>query len=454
MAGIEERVRRELEGILGGAVDFGAALAHAYSVDNSRLRRLPDGVAFPETEEQVRRVVEVAFREGLPVVPRGRGTATTGASLAERGGIVLSTERLGGGISIDAEARLATVSPGTLNGELQAHAAREGLFWPPDPSSMAYSTVGGNISTAAAGPRHFGHGGTRGGVRRLRVVTGTGEVVTVGGLTEKRAVGYDLASLMVGSEGTLGVITEATLALRPLPEGSAGVAAEFGSLDGCMRALSGITALPEPPVAVEFLDAGALGLVRSRHPGMVGEDSRALLLAAVEGADPDGPAGRVLQACQGATASRRAADMGDLWAVRKALSPLLRDASPHKVNEDVTVPPPMLGRLLEGVAEIAADERTRVINFGHAADGNIHMNLLADPEDPEGLARAANALERALDLAVSLGGSISGEHGIGITRRDHIAKELSPEALRIMRGIKAVFDPKGIMNPGKIFPDD
>ncbi len=453
MAGIDARVRRELEAILGAAVDFGAATAHAYSVDNSRLRRLPDGVAFPRTAEQVRRLVGVAFREGVPVVARGRGTATTGAALAERGGLVVTTERLGGEISVDAPGRLATVPAGTLNGELQAHAARDGLFWPPDPSSMAYSTVGGNIATAAAGPRHFGHGGTRGGVRRLRVVTGTGELVTLGGLTEKRAVGYDLASLMVGSEGTLGVIVEATLALRPIAAGSAGVAAEFPSLADCLGALARLTALDEPPVAVEFLDGGALDLVRGRHPGLVGAGAQALLLAAVEGDRPGALAARALECCAGAAASRRTGDMAELWALRRALSPLLRDASPHKVSEDVAVPPPRLGEFLEGMAAIAREERTRNVNFGHIADGNLHVNLLADPSDPDAPGRARRALERALDLAVSLGGSISGEHGIGITRREHIAKELPGETLRLMAGIKSVFDPKGIMNPGKILPD-
>jgi len=247
---ISPAARSELERILGDRADFGAAAAFAYSVDNSRLRHVPGGVLFPGTPEEVRQSVAVALREKIPVIPRGGGTATTGAALAERGGLVLSTERLAGEIGIDAAERTAAVGPGTLNGELQAAAAAEGLFWPPDPSSAAYSTVGGNLATAAAGPRHFRHGGARGSVRRLQVVTGAAELVTLGARVGKSAVGYDLAALMVGSEGTLGVIVGATLALKPLARAAAGVIAEFGSNEECAEALAAVARLPDAPAAV------------------------------------------------------------------------------------------------------------------------------------------------------------------------------------------------------------
>ena len=450
-AGIPVSVRQELERLLGDGADFSAAAAHAYSVDNSKLRRVPGGVLFPRTAEETRRIVEVACRERIPVVPRGRGTSTTGASLAERGGLVLSTERLASEIRIDVAERIATVAPGVLNGELQAAAAREGLFWPPDPSSAAYCSVGGNLATAAAGPRHIRHGGARGSVRRLKVVTGSGELVTFGSKVGKSAVGYDLAGLMVGSEGTLGVIVEAELALAPLAKEEAGVVAEFGSNRDCAQALGRILAMTEPPSAAEFLDAGALGLVRSRYGGIVADDARALLLVVAEGPESEVHARRIADAC--GAGARVESDMDALWAARKALSPALRDVLPGKINEDVCLPPSRLAEFLDRLGTITREEGVRNINFGHAADGNLHVNFLFDPQAEGDRARAARAVDRMFGLVAQMDGSISGEHGIGIAKRTYIGRELPPEAIAIMKGIKQVFDPCGIMNPGKIFPE-
>ncbi len=444
-------IRRELSEMLGSAVDFGKATAHAYSVDNSKRRHCPDGVLFPETAEQVQQAVAIAYREGIPVITRGRGTGTTGAALAETGGLVLSTERLAGGIRINAEDRTAVTGPGTLNGEVQAAAACEGLFWPPDPSSSAYCSVGGNLATAAAGPRHFRHGGARTSVRQIKLVTGTGELVTLGSSVGKSAVGYDLVGLVVGSEGTLGVIVEATLALKPLARQSLGVTAEFMSVEDCLDAMDAISNLPDAPSAVEFLDTGALDLIRSRHNNMVLPETKALLMMLAEGDACQQAAQAMQKACFGTVRSTIVNSTDQLWEARKALSPLMRDVLPVKINEDITVPPSRLAEFMRKLGAIVEAEQVRNINFGHIADGNLHVNFLYDPEVAGARDRTERAVHRMFDLVVKLGGSISGEHGVGIAKRDCVVKEISPEVINLMKGIKATFDPKGIMNPGKIF---
>lgn len=429
----------------------------AYSYDNSRRYLSPDAVAFPRTESQVAEVIRLCNRHGVPIVPRGRGTGTAGGSLAEQGGIVMSLERMDQTLRIDAPNRVAIVAPGILNGQLQDTLKPQGFFWPPDPSSANYCTVGGNLATGAAGPHAVKYGTTRDHVLGVRAVTGYGSIIKTGCYTTKGVVGYDLTRLLIGSEGTLAVITEATLKLTPVPEAVGGLTLHYADIHSCAQAVSAIMNQPRTPSALEFLDEGALNLLRARHHEMFDPRTRAMLLVELDGSVEDIAATR--QAIIGAASNsglllhETPARPAELWKARKALSPLLRDIAPKKINEDVVVPVSRLPELFGGLERISRRYGITNVNFGHVGNGNIHVNLLVDPDDAEELGRAARCLDEIFDLVISLDGTLSGEHGIGIEKRPFVPREIDPETLRLMRALKNAFDPRGVLNPGKIFPD-
>jgi D-lactate dehydrogenase len=431
-----------------------------YGYDNSRRQALPQAVAFATRHEQVRDLVRLCNRERIPLIARGRGTGTTGATVPDRGGIVLSLERMDRILEIDPANRIARVEPGVTNGALQEALAEHGFFWPPDPSSAAACTIGGNLAYNSAGPRAVKYGTCRESTLGLRAVTGAGEEIRTGVMTTKGVVGYDLTRLLIGSEGTLAIITEATLKLTPLPEAKRTLQATYRDIHAAAAAVSAIMAQPVTPCALEFIDSAAIEMVRGFSDLALGPEVGALLMIEVDGPEYglDQAAEAVALAAQveGAievTVAHTQAQIAALWKTRKALSPALRNVAPKKINEDVVVPVSRIPDLIGGLEKLSQQYAVKIVNFGHAGNGNIHVNLLVNPDDPEEMARAEKCLSDTFDLVLSLSGTLSGEHGVGLEKRDFVDREIDPVTLRLMHDIRRQFDPNNILNPGKGLPE-
>jgi len=458
---LPEALARSLSAIVGAdalLTDPGDCWAYGY--DNSRRQGLPQAVAFPAEHQQVRDLVRLCNEAALPLIPRGRGTGTTGATVPVKGGLVLSLERMDRILQIDPANRVARVEPGVTNQTLQDALAAHGFFWPPDPTSAAACTIGGNLAYNSAGPRAVKYGTPRENTLGLKAVTGCGEEIRTGVSTTKGVVGYDLTRLLIGSEGTLAVITEAVLKLTPLAESKRTLQAGYRSVHAAAQAVSAIMAQPVTPCALELMDGSCLALVRSyQDPGL---DDRigALLMIEVDGPahciERDAAAVRATASIEGLVDLREAAteaDVARLWRVRKALSPALRNAAPKKINEDVVVPVSQIPALIARLDRLARSQGIQIVNFGHAGNGNIHVNLLFDPQDPGQDAAARTCLDALFGLVLELGGTLSGEHGVGLVKRELMAREIDPTTLRLMRDIKRQFDPRNVLNPGKALPD-
>lgn len=432
----------------------------AYGYDNSRQQALPQAVCFARQPAQVAELVRECRAHRVPLITRGRGTGTTGATVPIRGGIVLSMERMRNTLEIDPANRLARVSPGFTNQELQQAAAEHGFFWPPDPTSAAVSTIGGNLAYNSAGPRAVKYGTPRENTLGLSAVTGAGDMLRTGVATTKGVVGYDLTRLLIGSEGTLAIFTEATLKLTPLAECTTTLQAVYRDIHSAAQAVSRIMAQPATPCALEFMDGAAIDMVRGFSDLGLPDDAGALLMIEV-----DGPAAGITamtaqvssaasgDGCLQIDVAQTTEDVARLWRTRKALSPALRNVAPKKINEDVVVPVSKIPDLIDGLEKLAAQYGVTIVNFGHAGNGNIHVNLLVDPDDANQMAAADPCLDAVFDLVLALGGSLSGEHGVGLVKRNFIDRELDPTNLRLMAAIKRQFDPDNILNPGIGFPD-
>ena len=431
----------------------------AYGMDNSRVHHAADVVVFPESHDEVVEIMRLAAECRLPVTTRGRGTGTAGGSVPIEGGVVLVTDRMTRVLDFRPEDRLIVVEAGLINAELQRIVADKGFFWPPDPTSNALCTVGGNLGCNAAGPHAVKYGTTRENVLGLRAVDGQGQTIKAGSQTTKGVVGHDLTRLMIGSEGTLGVITEATLKLTPLPETRRLLRAFYPDMHAASQAVSRVMAQPATPAAIEFIDGNALNLLRRNSQATIPDSAGAMLMIEIDGDESgiDGLVDRVLAAAEGDGADIAVAETAEeqkaLWAARKALSPTLRQVAPKKINEDVVVPVSRIPRLIETLDAIAERHAITIVSFGHAGNGNIHVNLLVDPDDPAQMRGAEQALDEVFSAVLALDGTLSGEHGIGYVKRGFIDREIPPESLALMRGIKAVFDPLGILNPHKKLPD-
>lgn len=431
----------------------------AYAFDNSRRQALPDAVALPTTAEQVVELVRACRAARVPVVARGRGTNTTGASVPVAGGVVVSFERMNRILDIRPGDRCAEVEPGVLNGDLQAALKPHGLFWPPDPTSAGYSTVGGNLACNAGGPRAVKYGATRDNVLALTAVTGTGELIRCGTATTKGATGYDLQRLLVGSEGTLALIVEATLRLTPTPRQRRALRAIYRDVGAAAQAVARLMAQPVTPSMLEFMDGFAVRLARDVGGAELPPEAGALLMIEADGDGETLPHDMeaLMRAADGdgLVSLDDAADEASrerLWAARKALSPSLRTLAPGKINEDVVVPVSRIPALVDGVQLLSREFDLPIVCFGHAGNGNLHVNLLHHPDDAAQTARAHEAMGRVFALTISLGGTLSGEHGIGLAKRDFMPQAVDAPTLGMMRAIKSAFDPDGILNPGKLLP--
>jgi D-lactate dehydrogenase (quinone) len=446
--------------LASGQILLTKAQREAYAWDNTGIRALPDCVVLVENSEEVVRVLRLCNEMGVPVIPRGAGTGNVGGSLASFGGLVLSTQRMNKIVEIASDDRFVVVEPGVINAGLQTALSSYGLFWPPDPSSSKYCTIGGNLAMCSAGPGAVRYGVTRDWVLGLQVVLADGTVINTGGRTSKGVVGYDLTRLLIGSEGTLAVVTKATLKLAPKPATRMLSRVVFSSVAQATKAVAKLMTTSLPPSAIEFLDGASLNLLRQKSDISIPEKGSAMLLLEVAGGhdDVESQVKELSQLIAAFSPLEQTPAVGldeaqEVWAARYALSPILKKLAPKRINEDVVVPVSKLSLLIEGLEEIAADINIPIINFGHAGNGNIHVNLLVDPDDPVVMEKVKPALALIFKLVLKLDGSLSGEHGVGTQKRDYIQWEVGEESILLQRSIKTVFDPKGIMNPGKMFPN-
>lgn len=433
----------------------------AYGQDALRQGHPPDLVVFPGSTGDVAAIVRVCNGARVPLVVRGAGTGYTGGAVPTRGGVLLTMERLNRILDIDELNLLAVVQPHVITGDLQRAVERVGLFYPPDPASLDRCSIGGNIAECAGGPRAFKYGTTKRYVLALEAVLPTGEIVRTGSKAVKNVVGYDLTQLLVGSEGTLAVVTEITLRLIPLPPARATVLALFAGIRGGVDAVTELLRRRVVPATIELMDADSLSAVRQYSGKEIAPaGTGAALLVDVDGmrSAVEEEATLVADACRaaGATLVSRSANEAErdrLWHARRLLSESLQATGLIKFNHDVVVPRGRVPDLFDVIERLKVDYGLRIAAFGHAGDGNIHVNLMVDRTDVAQLARAKVAERVLFERVVALEGSISGEHGIGFAKAPYIGLELSADTIALMKRIKSAFDPYGILNPGKLFPE-
>ena len=429
-----------------------------YGADAVKEKFPPEAVVFPESTAQMVEILKLANEYLFPVTARGGGVGYTGGAVPIDGGIVIGTDRMNRIIEISADDLYAVCQPGIRTIDLQKAVEEQGLMFAPDPASYKDSFIGGNIAENAGGMRTPKYGVTKHHVLGLEVVTATGEIIRTGGKTVKNVVGFDLTGLMCGSEGMLGIITEATLKLLPMPETTSTVRANFQSMEAACKVLTKFTPEGLLPMAMEVLDKFCVAAVEENFAFGLSKDAEAILLVAV-----DGSKGEVEK--NAATIERIIGENGGfdilrakskeeedkLWDVRRAISPSLMKYGTLKINEDVVVPRSKVPELVAKIEEIGKRHNTFVANFGHAGDGNIHVNFVVDRDDPAAIARARECVSETFRLSVALGGTISGEHGIGYVKAPYLDYAIDRPTLEVMKGIKKVFDPNGILNPGKMF---
>ena len=455
------RIASDLRNIVGNDhIRSDQSALEIYGVDALGKGHPPDIVVIPENTEQIAAIARLCNAERVPLVVRGAGTGFTGGAVPTCGGVLLSMERFNRILEIDGLNLLAIVEPNVINADLQRAVEKVGLFYPPDPASLNQSSIGGNVAECAGGPRAFKYGTTKRYVLALEAVLPTGEVIDTGSKAVKNVVGYDLTQLLVGSEGTLAIITKITLRLVPKPQANATLLATFDGIRGAVDAVSELIRRRVVPAALELIDSDALAAIQENlGGGLVAPGTGAALIVEVDGTTRgvEEDLDAVVDACRsvGAVEISRARDEAErdtIWSVRRQTSAALKATGLVKINHDVVVPRGRVPELFDVIAELKQAYNLRVAAFGHAGDGNIHVNLLLKPGDAGEAARAKQAERFLFTRVVALEGSISGEHGIGFAKAPYLPIELSAEEIALMKRVKAAFDPNGILNPGKIFP--
>ncbi len=429
-----------------------------YSYDASGQAFMPEVVLFPDRATQVAAILRLANKHRFPVVARGAGSGMTGGSLPVRGGVVLACSRMNRIVEIDADNMLCVVEPGVITGELQEAVRHHGLMYAPDPASLKFCTIGGNVAECAGGPSAVKYGVTRDSLLGLEVVLPTGEIMRTGVRTEKGVTGYDLTHLFAGSEGTLGIFTRLILRLLPAPEARTTFLLTLDSLSRATGLVAEIIQSGLSPCTLEYMDKTAISVVVDRISLPLPKSTEALLLVELDGSRTElsDQSRRLLRFLADRKISYRQAtdddEIRELWQARRAISPATFAIRPHKISEDVVVPRSRIPELVRFTTELGQRLELTILTFGHAGDGNIHVNIMLDKTDQAELERALKAREELFTRVLKLQGTLSGEHGIGITKSSYIARELDPTALALMQKIKNLVDPNDILNPGKIFP--
>ncbi len=456
---MNERIIKELAGIVG---EDNITTDHidkiTYSYDATQKKYLPEAVVYAVSTDEISRIVKVANREKIPIIPRGAGSGFSGGSLPVRGGIVLVLTRMDKILEIDSENLIAHVEPGVITAELQRQVEKIGLFYPPDPASKEFSTLGGNVAECAGGPRCVKYGVTKDYVLGLEIVTPTGDIIKTGGETLKNVVGYDLTKLFVGSEGTLGIITRITLRLLPKPAAKKTMLIQFDSIDGAAKSVSAIINEKIIPTTLEFMDRATINCIRGKSDIPIPENCHAILIVEVDG-DREvlvKQAEKILSIIdQFGIIDTRIAETPEesekIWQVRRIVSPSLRKINPDKFNEDIVVPRSKVPDMIRALEKISEQYDVPIVNFGHAGDGNIHVNIMVDLKQ-DGMAQTiTEVVDEVFAAAIRLRGSISGEHGIGLSKAKYMEMELNAATISCMKTIKRALDPGDILNPGKMF---
>ncbi|MCP3901569.1 MAG: FAD-binding protein, partial [Desulfobacteraceae bacterium] len=429
-----------------------------HSYDATGKSYLPDAVVFPTSEDQISQVLKLANQEHFYVTPRGSGSGMTGGSVPVNGGVVMVLNRLNRIIKIDSDNFYVKVQPGVITGDLHSAVEEKGLFYPPDPASSSFCTIGGNIGECAGGPRAVKYGVTRDYVLGLRAVLPSGEIIKTGVATSKGVAGYDLARLITGSEGTLAIVSEITLKLIAKPEKVKTLALLFEKIDDAASTVSAIIRESILPRCIEFMDKASINCVKKDIEFELDGNVEALLLIEIDGesAIVDKNFKKLINFCENRNVlnifcADNENEAAKLWKARKALSPALFKLAPNKINEDIVVPVDKIPEMVKRIELLKKETNLFIASFGHAGDGNIHCNIMYNKQNPIELKQAKKAVDKLFSTVLELGGTITGEHGVGITKMKYLPDEIGETEIQIMKNIKDVFDPKGILNPGKIF---
>jgi glycolate oxidase len=459
---MKAKLVKQLKGIIGGQnVLTSPEDLLCYSYDSTVLEHLPELVVLPGKTAEVAATVKLANQQKVPIVPRGAGTNLAGGTIPIEGGIVLSLTRMTQILEIDAINMVAVVQPGVVTGKLQAEVAKKGLYYPPDPASLKVTTLGGNVAMNAGGPHALKYGVTSDYVMGLEVVLPQGQVIRTGGKAIKNVTGYNLTQLFVGSEGTLGVVTEITLRLIPQPQSSGSVMAAFSDLDDAATLVNRILGAGITPAVIEIMDNMTVQTVEDYLQTGLPRDAAALLLIQVDGVQE--AVAQELKAVATLCRDNRATlvdvattkdEEEALWKARRSISPSLTRVRPNKVGEDISVPRDAIPETVRHIQKISRRHDLPIVIFGHISDGNLHPNILFDWQRPDEVERMEAAAADIFAASVAAGGTLSGEHGIGLLKKKYLGLDLPPETIEVMRSIKRALDPNNIMNPGKIFPED
>ncbi|ULM99447.1 FAD-binding protein [Peribacillus frigoritolerans] len=433
---------------------------YCYSYDASFGEYLPEIVIQPKNVEEISEVVKLANTHKIPVYPRGSGTSLSGGPLPVKGGMVLDMTLLRDKLIIDRENMLAIVSPGVITADIHKKAEEAGLFYPPDPSSSNVATIGGNLLENSSGPKGLKYGTTKEYVIGLEVVTPTGEIIRTGGKTVKNVTGYDLTRLIVGSEGTLGIVTEAIIRLIPKPQSKQTFVAHFNHLINSGHAITSILSSGILPSALELMDNACIRAVESYHPSGLPLQAEAILIIEIDGHPLaiEEEINKCADICRAEGASyvkiaETEEERQTIWSARKLVSPAITQMGPTKISEDATVPRSQIPAMMERLNNIREKYGLNLVVFGHAGDGNLHPNIITDKRNITEMKKVELAVSEIFEAAIELGGTLSGEHGIGTLKSPYMEMELGITGVNMMKKIKEAWDPNNILNPGKIFPD-
>lgn len=434
---------------------------YAFDATNKQnVENLPDAVVFVETVEQVQQIVKLAYENKIPIIARGAGTNLVGACIVKKGGIVLNFSKMNKILEVNAENLTATVQPGVVIGKLREEVEKSGLFYPPDPSNLAVSTIGGSIALSSSGPRTFKYGSTKDYVIDLKIVLADGRIINTGSNTAKNSTGYHLSQLFIGSEGTLGIVVEATLKLIPKPEGSKVILAYFDKISEAVHAVNVILQHKLMPATLDIMDKKTLQTIEKFYPAGLLTDKDAALFLEVDGylTSLEYQQNKVVELCKTCGASnirysKTDEDAQRIWTARRSAFGACAKLKPNVVAEDIVVPREKITDLVNGVRKICEENSLTVCIVGHIGDGNIHPNISLDLRDEADVKNYQKTKDEIHQLAIDLGGTLSGEHGIGCEKSKYMTNAIDEVTLEYMGKIKKMFDEKNILNPNKIFPE-